>query len=90
MGILVAYEEPRRFAEPLDRRADVFLDRPEQEDEQRLRKTAGDRRSLHLRGDESPDGEEIGPLMRLFGQFRKKNSPKLEARTVSLARPSLL
>src|SRR3712207_6413827 len=50
---------------------DVCLDRPEQEDEQGLRATAGDRRSLHLHGDESPDGEEISTLMRLFGQFHK-------------------
>ena len=26
-------------------------------------------RSLHLRGDEPPDGEEIGSLMRVFRQF---------------------
>ncbi len=41
----------------------------EQEDEQRLRKAAGEWRSLHLRSYESPDGEEIGSLMRLFRQF---------------------
>jgi hypothetical protein len=49
--------------------ADVFLDRPEQKDEQRLRAAAGERRSLYLCSDESPDGEEIGSLVRLFGQF---------------------
>ena len=32
---------------------------------------AGDGRSLHLRGDEPPDGEEIGPLMRVFRQFQE-------------------
>jgi transposase len=45
------------------------LDRPEQEDEQRLRAVVGDERGVHLRGDESSDGEEIGPLLRLFEWF---------------------
>ena len=43
----------------------AVMDRPEQEDEQRLRAGAGERRSLHLRGDESPYGEEIGPIVRI-------------------------
>ena len=30
-----------------------------------------ERRSLHLRGDEPLDGEEIGSLMRLFRQFHE-------------------
>src|SRR5829696_1074300 len=51
-------------------RAHLRLVGPEQEDEQRLREAAGERRSLHLRSDESPDGEEIGPLMRVLRQFR--------------------
>src|SRR5215212_3415223 len=45
------------------------MDRQEQEDEQGLRKVAGERRSLHLRSDESPDDEETSTLMRLFGRF---------------------
>ena len=42
----------------------------EQEREQGSREAAGERRSLHLRGDESSDGKEISTLMRLFGQFQ--------------------
>src|SRR5829696_10526149 len=41
----------------------------EQEDEQGLREAARELGSLHLRGYQPPDGEAIGPLMRLFGQF---------------------
>jgi hypothetical protein len=57
------------LAEEMDSRAHFRLVGPEQEDEQRLRKAAGEWRSLHLRSDESPDGEEIGSPMRLFRQF---------------------
>src|SRR5215207_3653608 len=49
---------------------DLFLVGPEQEDEQGLREAAGDGRSPNLRGDEPPDGEEIGPPMRVFRQFQ--------------------
>src|SRR5829696_6095457 len=48
--------------------ADVLLDRPQPTYEQRLREAHRDERSVHLCGDEPPDGEEIGSLMRLFGQ----------------------
>src|SRR5215208_2039097 len=48
--------------------ADVFVDRPQQEDEQRLREIARDQRSVHLRSDEPSDGEAFGSLMRLFGR----------------------
>src|SRR5215208_2743526 len=41
----------------------------EQADEQRLRASAGERRSLHLRCYEPPDGQAFGSLMRLFRQF---------------------
>ena len=57
------------FAEEMDSGTHVFLALSEQEDEQGLREVAGERRSLHLRGYEPPDGEEIGPLMRVFRQF---------------------
>jgi hypothetical protein len=50
-------------------REDLFLVGTEQEDEQRLRASAEVRRSLYLRCYESPDGEEIGPLMRVVRQF---------------------
>ncbi|CAA9225510.1 MAG: hypothetical protein AVDCRST_MAG93-643, partial [uncultured Chloroflexia bacterium] len=33
------------------------------QDEQGLREAAGERRSLHLRGDESPDGQTSGSLV---------------------------
>ena len=42
---------------------------PEQEDEQRLREAAGELGGVHLRGDDAPDGEAVGPLVRLFGRF---------------------
>src|SRR5215217_1227001 len=54
----------------MDSGEDVFMALSEQEDEQRLRAAAGERRSLHLRGDESPDGQAFGSLMRLFRQFQ--------------------
>ena len=50
-------------------------ERPEpryKEDEQRLRASAGERRSLHLRCYESPDGETFGSLMRLFRRFHDR------------------
>ena len=50
-------------------RENIFMNRPEQEDEQGLREAAGELGSDHLRGHEPPDGEEIGPLMRVFRQF---------------------
>ena len=51
---------------------DLFMAWPEQEDEQGLRASAGDWRSVYLRGDEPPDGEEIGSLMRVFRQFQRE------------------
>src|SRR5215203_6215639 len=54
----------------MGRGEDLRLALPEQEDEQRLRAAAGERGGLHLRGDEPPDGEEIGTLMRVFRQFQ--------------------
>jgi len=63
-------EGPRPFlAAALGGGKDLFLVGAEQEDEQVLRAAAGDGRSLNLRGDELPYGEEVGPLMRLFRQF---------------------
>ena len=56
-----AGERPEALlAEEMDSGADLFLALSEQEAEQGLREAAGERRSLHLRGDEPPDGEEIG------------------------------
>ena len=70
LGEVHAGERPQALlAEEMDSGADLLLVGTEQEDEQRLREAAGDRRSLHLRGDEPPDGEEIGSLMRVFRQF---------------------
>ena len=59
-------------AEEVGSGEDIFLVGTEQEDEQRLREAAGERGSLHLRGDEPPDGEAIGSLMRLFRQFQRE------------------
>jgi transposase len=57
------------LAEEVDSGADLLVALAEQAYEQRLRASAGERRGLHLRGDESPDGEKTGTLVRLFGQF---------------------
>src|SRR5215216_8045087 len=57
------------LAEKMDSGAHLRMVGPEQEAEQRLREAAGERRSFHLRSHESPDGEEIGTLMRVFRQF---------------------
>jgi transposase len=45
-----------------------------------LREACGELGSLHLCGDEPPDGEEIGSIMRLFRQFLDgflRSSPSL-------------
>src|SRR5215212_4612306 len=57
-------------------REDLLVVGAEQTDEQRLRASAGERRSLHLRGDEAPDGEAFGSLMRISKQFQKVCSRK--------------
>jgi transposase len=77
-GVKVDWETllPAKGFQVLPKRWVVFLDGPEQEDEQGLRKANRDKRGVHLRGDESPDGEEIGPLVRVFGQFQKGCSRK--------------
>src|SRR5215210_2739828 len=65
-----AAERPQAVpAEEMDSGAHLFLALSEQEAEQGLREAAGKRRSLYLRGYEPPDDQEIGSLMRLFGQF---------------------
>ena len=69
------------LAEALGGREDLFLALSEQEDEQRLRASAREFGSLHLRGDEPPDGQEIGSLMRLVRQFLE--TPSLEGKEVS-------
>ena len=67
---LLPPEGPRPFLPiKVDSGADLFLVGTEREAEQRLRATAGERRSLHLRGDEPPYGKAFGPLMRVFRQF---------------------
>ena len=45
------------------------MDGPEPQDEQGLRESTRDRRSVHVRGDDASDGEEIGPPVRFFRQF---------------------
>jgi hypothetical protein len=58
-------------AEEMGSGANLLMALSEQEDEQRLRASSGELRSPHLRGDEPPDGEEVGSLMRVFRQFPK-------------------
>src|SRR5918994_2230170 len=48
----------------------------EQKDEQRLRKAVRNERSVHLRGDDTSDGEAPGAQMSLFRQFQSRNSRK--------------
>jgi hypothetical protein len=45
------------------------VDGTESEVEQGLREGSGEWRSVHVRTDDSLDGEAIGPLMRPFGRF---------------------
>src|SRR5215203_4093601 len=54
----------------MDSGADLLVVGTEQAYEQRLRAFTGERRSLHLRGDEPPYGESFGSLMRLFRRFQ--------------------
>ena len=56
-------------AEEMDCGENLRLVGTEQEDEQGLRAASGELGSLHPRGDEPPDGEEIGPPVRVFRQF---------------------
>src|SRR3712207_9453094 len=75
------------FAEAVGGGANLFLVGSEQEAEQGLRAAARDRRSLHLRGDEPPDGQAFGPLMRLFGQFRsEEHTSELQSRQYLVCR----
>src|SRR5215217_3170414 len=81
-GVKVDWEKllpPKRLpgaAEEVGGGTHVFLDGPEQEDEQGLRKANRDQRGFHLRGNEPFDGKEIGSLMRLFGRFLIRGSRK--------------
>jgi hypothetical protein len=59
----------RRLATSVGRREDVFVDRPEQEDEQGLRAAHCHERSIHLRSYDPRDGEAFGPCSIVFGQF---------------------
>ena len=52
------------------------MDLPHPYDEQGLRKANRDQRVVHLRGDEPLDGEAVGSLMRLFGQFLEDDFPE--------------
>ena len=68
-GETVATRGLSGVAEEVGGGADIFLDGPEKEDEQGLREANRDKWGVHLRSDEPSVGEEIGPLVRLFGQF---------------------
>ena len=56
--------------------ADDFVDMSEPEDEQGLRKAVRDGRGVHVRGDDAPYGEAVGPLVRLFRQFLRLVLPE--------------
>jgi hypothetical protein len=60
---------PRRlpgFAEEVGCGANVLLDRPEQEDEQRLREIVCERRSVDICFHDSPHDEATRPCLRAF------------------------
>src|SRR5215216_7982010 len=63
--------------------ADIFLDRPKQEDEQRLREVVCERGSVGICCHESPHGEAVDPPLRTFHTASKKNSPKFTVATGS-------
>jgi len=54
--------------------ADDGLDRPQQEDEQRLRETMCQRRSVGVRCDDSPHDEAARPCLRTFHTASGRNS----------------
>ena len=64
------------FGEEVGGGEDVRVAGAEQEDEQGLRKAAGDRRGVRLRGDESLDGQAVGPLVSLFRRFLRRRCPR--------------
>src|SRR5215208_5306156 len=66
LGAPVAPERLSGFAEKVDSGEDIFLDRPEQEDEQRLREVMCERRGVGICCHDSPHGEAIVPRMRTF------------------------
>jgi hypothetical protein len=45
------------------------VDRPEPQAEQGLREADGHQRGVRVRGDEPPNGEAVGSLVRLFRRF---------------------
>ena len=55
---------------------DLLLALPEQADEQGLRKALRHRGSVHLRSNDAPDGEAVGPCIGFFKQFLEKLSEK--------------
>jgi len=71
-GVKVEWEKllpPNRysgFAEEVGGRTHAFLDRPEQEDEQRLREAMCERRSVRICCHDSPYDEASCPHLRLF------------------------
>src|SRR5215210_5410720 len=67
-------------AEKVGGGADIFLDRPEQEDEQRLREVMCERRSVGICCHDSPHGEAVDPPVRAFhtvseGEFSEVRLP---------------
>jgi hypothetical protein len=50
-----------------------FVAFSEQEDEEGIREAMCHQRGFRLRGDESPDDEEVGSLIRRFRQFLRKS-----------------
>src|SRR5215213_6462105 len=56
---------------------DDSLDRPEQEDEQGLREAVRQRGSVRLRGNDTFDGEEVSPCLRISKQFQRNCLAKL-------------
>src|SRR5215217_1310726 len=66
-------------------RADDRLDRPEQEDEQRLREVMCEWRSVSICCDDSPHDEAIGPRLRPFHTASEVEFSEVRIRYVGLA-----
>jgi hypothetical protein len=60
-------------AEAMGGGEDVLVARAEPQAEQGLREADRNERSVRLGGYDAPDGETIGPLMRLFRRFLRSS-----------------
>ena len=74
-----------RSAAPLGGGAHVCLAFAQPAHEQGLREAVRDERGVRLRGDDSADGEAVGPCLGLFGQSHMRRSRKFALRKRAVA-----